>query len=112
MLALYAQGAALNAEITKYSGTDEVQGYGYTAGGLPIKGYATGRYDGIAYLTWTEPVIWYGCTVQTVGGLIYNRSRDNRAIMVVDFEDVIPAKNGVISISMPPKGAGALILWG
>ena len=73
---------------------------------------AVGSVNGVAYLTWTEPCIWYGCTVQTRGGLIYNRSRGNKAIAVLDFDDVIPAKNGVISVGMPPKGAGALILWG
>lgn len=113
MLALYGEGAELNTETTSYTTEDEVFGKGYTAGGLPIKGYSTGiAAAGVAYLTWTEPVIWYGCTVKTTGGLIYNHSKNNRAVMVVDFEDTIPAKNGVISIGMPPKGAGALILWG
>lgn len=112
MLALYKQGVTLNPETTVYTGQDEVVGTGYSGGGLPVKGYSVGSVSGVAYLTWTEPVIWYGCTVQTVGGLIYNKSRNNKAIMVVDFGDVIPAKNGVLSIGMPPKGAGALILWG
>jgi len=113
MLALYGEGVSLNLDTTIYTLEDECTGFGYTAGGLPIKGYSTGVLpNGIAYLTWTEPIIWYGCTVQTEGGLIYNRSKDNRAIMVLDFEDLYPAKNGVVSISMPPKGAGALILWG
>lgn len=112
MLALYGQGATLNPDTAIYITQDEVNGKGYSAGGLPVKGYVTGKVNGIAYLTWTDPVIWYGCTVQTTGGLIYNRTRGNAAIAVLDFGDVIPAKNGVISVSMPPRGAGALILWG
>lgn len=112
MLALYNDKATLNPSTTVYTPQDEVTGGGYSAGGLALKGYTVGSVSGQAYLTWSEPVIWYNCTVSTVGGIVYNRSKGNKAIIVVDFGDTIPAKNGVISVSMPPKGASALIIWG
>lgn len=112
MLALYNEVAGLGPQTTVYSPEDEVYGKGYVAGGQALKGYITGITGEVAWLTWTEPVIWMNSTINSIGGLIYNRSANNRAIGVLDFGDLYASKNGTLVVSMPPKGAGALILWG
>lgn len=112
MFALYDEVASLGPHTCIYSEEDEVMGKGYVSGGRPLKGFTTGIVKDVAYLTWTEPVIWNNSTITTVGGLIYNRSKDNKAIAVVDLGDSYISKNGTLIVSMPPKGAGALILWG
>ena len=112
MLALYNEVAGLGPQTTVYETEDEAYGKGYTAGGAALKGYTTGIVNNVAYLTWTDPVIWTNVSVSTPGGLVYNRSKGNKAIAVFDFGDLLTAKNGTLIVTMPPKGAGALILWG
>lgn len=112
MLALYNEVASLGPTTTKYVSDDEAYGKGYTSGGATLKGFTTGIVNGVAYLTWTEPVIWNNTTISSPGGLVYNKTQKNKAIAVFDFGDLIASKNGSFIVSMPPKGAGALILWG
>lgn len=112
MLALYNEVAGLGPATCKYDPEDEVYGKGYTSGGKEIKGFATGTVNGVAYLTWSEPVIWTNSSLSAPGGLVYNKSKNNRAICAFDFGDLISSKNGNFIVSLPPKGAGALILWG
>jgi len=112
LFALYSEKANLNPGMTSYTTTDEVTGKGYSAGGMALSGYVVGSMDTTAYLTWTQPLVWYNCNIFTAGGLMYNRSRNNKAIAVFDFGEIYTAKNGVLSIAMPPPGVGALIKWG
>lgn len=84
-LALYTEAAELGASTTAYSSVNEVSGTNYTAGGAtltPDTPYASGTtaIGGFSNLTFSA------LTVSGIrGGLIYNSSKSNRAVCVLDF---------------------------
>ncbi len=85
--ALYASAATLSPETTVYAATNEVSGEGYTAGGFEID--VSSGYPVINVLS-EEAEIRFddkevtGLRVTFRGLLIYNASKANRAICVVD----------------------------
>jgi hypothetical protein len=62
-------------------------------------------------------VLWpVGISVITRGALIYNSTKENRAMMVVDFGmDINTAASGKFGIEFPPSGQdmnpAALVAW-
>jgi hypothetical protein len=83
-LALYDSDATLNASTTVYSATNEVSGTGYSAGGVTLTNIepATGGTRGY---TDFEDATFSTVTISARGGLIYNSTNGNRAVMVLDF---------------------------
>lgn len=86
-LALYADTATLTRETTAYAAGDEVVGAGYTAGGEALAlaaGYPlTNAYGQREYRF--DPVTWINATFTARAALLYNASKSNRAIRVIDF---------------------------
>lgn len=87
MIALYSPTAAISCHIEEYAKTGEVTGKGYSAGGVALSGYSVDMEGTAAVLQWTAPVIWQNATITARYGLIYNASKNNRAIMVIDVMD-------------------------
>jgi hypothetical protein len=83
-MALYTATADLSQATTVYTPTDEVVGTGYLAGGLPITGAQVLLSGTTAYVTFDNPV-WAGASFVCRGALIYNASKSNKAIAVLDF---------------------------
>lgn len=82
-IALYTAAADLNAATTAYTATGEVTGSGYTAGGVALTG-ATVSSDGYtAYVNFNN--VSFGASVTARCALIYNVSKANRSIAVLDF---------------------------
>ena len=85
--ALFASTASLDATTTVYAATGEATGAGYTAGGIivtPATGFPTVDGAGRGVCRFNN-VIWPAATVTARGLLIYNASKANRAIIVLDF---------------------------
>lgn len=82
-MALYISAASLGPTTTVYSSTNEVVGPGYTAGGVTLTGVQWVLSGTVAYLTFANPS-WAGSLIAR-GALIYNSSKANRAIAVLDF---------------------------
>jgi hypothetical protein len=82
-IALYTGNADLNEDTTVYSPTNEVVASGYTAGGSPLTGVAINSSGSVAYVNWAN-VSWTGAITARCA-LIYNVTKANRAIAVVDF---------------------------
>lgn len=99
-MALYTSKADLNPSVSKYTPEGEVTGGGYGAGGLPLVGYKVASVDGAAVIGWQSPT-WPGVTVQARGAMIYNYSRDNRVVAVLDFEKDITSTNGNYMVTLP-----------
>lgn len=86
--ALYTYVANLGPQTTAYSATNEVSGSGYTAGGVALavsSGYPrldpqSSRFGVVAFDVFTQSPF----TVTFRGILLYNSSKANRAIMVLD----------------------------
>jgi len=103
-IALYTSAATLSAATTAYAVTNEVSGTGYTAGGLTLTGFATSIDTGVAILDFTDPS-WTTATITARGALIYNSSKTNKAVAVLDFGADITATAGTFSVVFPAPTA-------
>ena len=83
-IALYTSLANLGPDTTEYSVTNEVSGTGYTAGGLILSNVTVSQGEGIAYVDFDNPT-WPASSFTTRGALIYNSSKANKAMFVLDF---------------------------
>jgi hypothetical protein len=82
-MALYTANASLGADTTAYSATNEVVASGYTAGGNTLTGVAINASDYTAYVNWANTSWTAALTARCA--LLYNASKANRAIAVIDF---------------------------
>ena len=107
-LALYVSAATLGAGTTVYTTSDEVSGGGYTAGGVTLVNVQLGSSDGVAWCTFDNPA-WTGVSFTARGGLIYNASKANRTIAVLDFGgDRVAGPN--FTVQMPVAGPTTSLL--
>jgi hypothetical protein len=83
-MALYTSGASLGPDTTVYTATGEVVGTGYTAGGEVLANVQVLLSGTTAYVTFDNPT-WSGVSFVARGALIYNTSKSNKAIAVLDF---------------------------
>lgn len=108
-IALYTSTATLSTATTAYSATNEVSGAGYTTGGATLSGFTTSLDTGVAILDFADPS-WTNATITARGALIYNTSKTNKAVVVLDFGSDITSTNGTFSITFPaPAAATGLI---
>lgn len=108
-IALYTSAATLSKATTAYSATNEASGTGYTAGGATLAGFANGLDTDTAYLDFTDPT-WPTATITARGALIYNASKSNKAVCVLDFGADITSTNGTFTVTLPvPAAATATV---
>jgi ABC-type Fe3+ transport system substrate-binding protein len=82
-IALYTANANLNETTTVYSTASEVVAAGYTAGGNTLTGVTLNTSGYTAYVNFNN-VSWTAALTARCA-LIYNASKANRAIAVIDF---------------------------
>jgi hypothetical protein len=83
-MALYTGNANLNAATTVYSSTNEASGTGYTAGGILVTGASVNVYTYTAYVNFNN-VVWPNSLITARCALLYNVSKGNKSICVIDF---------------------------
>ena len=111
-MALYTSVATLGTSTTAYSATNEVVGTGYTIGGTTLSGFNVTTSGTTAILDFNDP-FWENATITARGALIYNSSKSNKAIYVLDFGSDITSTNGTFAITLPtPDAANGLIRLG
>ena len=112
MIALYGPDADLSPLTTeRYSSKGEVQSKGYRAGGMPLQGYVC-ELDGTrAVMGWSYDPVWKNTSIKAYGALIYNASKDNAALAVVEFAEPIISTNGNFRVSMPDVRSTQTPLW-
>lgn len=108
-IALYTSAATLNASTTAYSATNEVSGTNYVAGGNTLTG-ATISVDGTTAIVDFADSTWAAATITARGALIYNASKANRAIAVLDFGSDKSSTDGDFTVVMPAPGATTAIV--
>ena len=112
-MALYTSAATLDATTTAYSATNEVAGTGYTAGGTTLVGFNVTTSGTTAILDWTTDPSWASATITARGALIYNSSKTNKAVYVLDFTTDKTSTNGTFTVTLPtPDAANGLIRLG
>ena len=84
-LALYTADASLNADTTAYSTTNELPTTGgYTAGGKTLTGVTIQTSGSTVYINFNNSV-WSPAAFTTRAALIYNASKSNKSVAVLDF---------------------------
>jgi hypothetical protein len=83
-IALYTSAANLDASTTEYGSSGEVVGSGYTAGGKVLTGVTVLLSGTTAYVDFADTT-WDPASFTARGALIYNVSKSNKAIAVLDF---------------------------
>lgn len=106
-IALYTGNASLDQSTTAYSATNEVTGAGYTAGGATITGVTIGSDGFTVYCSFNNPS-WSGALTARYA-LIYNSSKANRSIAVLDFGADKTSVN-TFTITLPANTATSALL--
>jgi hypothetical protein len=83
-MALYLGTANLGAATTVYTTASETSGAGYTAGGNTLTGVTVLTSGTTAYVDFANSS-WTPANFTARGALIYNASKGNKAIAVLDF---------------------------
>jgi len=105
-IALYTASANLNEGTTAYSTSNEVTGGGYVAGGVEMTGVTVSSSGFTAYVSFDNVV--FGAAVTARCALIYNSSKDDRAIAVLDFGS--DKTSADFTITMPADGATSALI--
>lgn len=107
-LALYTGSATLNADTTVYTVTNEVSGGGYSAGGVTLTG-ATISTDGTTVYVDFNDAVWSPASFTARGALLYNFSKGNKSIAVLDFGADKTAVN-TFTVQMPVNSSSTAVL--
>jgi len=99
-MALYTSSALLGADTTVYTTTGETSGTGYTAGGVVLTNVTVSSGNGIAYVNFDNPT-WSGTSFTTIGALIYNSTKSNKSIAVINFGQTQSTTNENFVLQMP-----------
>lgn len=108
-IALYAAAATNDKTMAAYSATNEVSGTGYTATGQTLVGFTVSISGDTAYIDFTTDPSWAGATFTAASCIIYNSSKSNKVIAVIDFGGAFTATAGTFTLTFPAPGASALI---
>jgi O-acetylhomoserine/O-acetylserine sulfhydrylase-like pyridoxal-dependent enzyme len=108
-LALYTSAATLSAATTVYSTSDEVVGTGYTAGGNTLTGATVSLTGTTAFVDFSDTT-WTTATITARGALMYNASKSNKAIAVLDFGADKTSTSGNFVVQFPANDASSAIV--
>ena len=106
-IALYTAFADINQTTTAYTAAGEVSGAGYTPGGAALAGAAVTLSGTTACITF-DNVSWPGSGFTARAALIYNASKANRSIAVLDFGSDKTSAN--FTITFPVSTATTAVL--
>jgi hypothetical protein len=108
-IALYTSSATLGASTTAYSSSNEVVGAGYTGGGNTLSG-ASITLDGSVAIVDFNDTTWSTATITARGALIYNSSKSDKAIAVIDFGGDKTSTSGDFTVVFPDAtGTNAIV---
>lgn len=109
-LALYTSAATLGAATTVYSATNETSGTNYVAGGATLTGLTLSFADDYVYVTFSNPQ-WTSASFTARGALLYNSSKSNRAVAVIDFgSDKIAVPATPFVVQFPPNTSSTALI--
>jgi len=108
-IALYTSSASLDATTTAYTTSNEVVGTGYTAGGNTLTN-VTPSSSGTTALTDFADTTWSTATITARGAMIYNSSKSNKAVCILDFGSDKTSTAGNFTIVFPVADAANAII--
>jgi hypothetical protein len=102
-------GASTTNYSTVTGNSDEASGTNYTTGGQTLDGATISLSGTTAIVDFTDEV-FSNVTVSADGCIIYNSSKSNRAICVIDFGGTVSATAGDLTIQFPTADASNAII--
>jgi len=108
-IALYTSSASLNDTTGAYTTSGEVSGSGYTAGGNTLTGATVSSSGTVAFVSFTD-TSWPSATFTARGALIYNSSKSNKSIAVLDFGVDKAVSSGTFTIQFPTANSTSAII--
>ncbi len=105
-IALFTANADLNESTTVYSTANEVTGTGYVAGGITLTGVTVNSSGYTAYVNFNNAV--FNAAVTARCALIYNSSKGNKSIAVLDFGSDKTSAN--FTVTMPANTATSALI--
>ncbi|HXE59474.1 MAG TPA: hypothetical protein VN607_02160 [Gemmatimonadaceae bacterium] len=108
-IALYTASATNDKTLTAYTATNEISGAGYAAGGIALTGFTVGISGDTAYITWTTNPSWPTATFTAASAVIYNSTRSNKALAVIDFGGSFSVTGGTFTVQLPAAGLSAIL---
>ena len=109
-MALYTAYATLDQDTTAYTPTNEISGTGYIAGGKTISNVTINSGSNTVYVSFSN-VVWDPAQFTTRGALIYNSTKSNASIAVLDFgSDKIQTGNNTFTVILPPDTQSSALI--
>lgn len=105
-IALYDGNANLNEATTEYSSANEVVAAGYTPGGVIMTGVTISTSGYTAYVNFDN--VDFGAAITARCALIYNLTKGNKSIAVLDFGSNKTSSNFIIT--MPQNTATTALI--
>ena len=99
-IALYTSASNISSSTTAYTTSGEVTGTGYTAGGATLTNLGVTLSGTTAYTSW-EDYTWSNSTLTTAGALIYNASKSNRSVAVLNFGGAYTTDAADFTVTFP-----------
>lgn len=97
-LALYTKEANLGKKTIKYASASEVKGQGYEIKTLVTPIYAIDENTDLAYLEFSEPLVWKGATISADGCMIFT---DTLAVYIGAFDSTVSSTNDSFTLTLP-----------
>jgi hypothetical protein len=107
-MALYTASADLGAGTTVYTAGSEVVGTGYTATGQALTGVTVNVSGSTAYVDFAD-VVWNPAGFTARGALIYNASKGNKSVAVLNFGADKTAST-IFTVAMPANTATSALI--
>ncbi len=110
-MALYTAFSDIGPLTTAYTATNEVTGTGYSAGGVVMTGVtiSTDAQTGTVYVDFAD-VSWPGANFTARGALIYNVTRSNKSVAVLDFGSDKTFSSASNTVTMPVNSATTALI--
>ena len=108
-IALYTASATLDASTTVYTTSNEVVGTGYTAGGNTLTGATVSLTGTTAFVDFSD-TSWTTATITARGALLYNSSKSNKAVAVLDFGSDKTSTAGTFTVQFPANTASDAVV--
>lgn len=109
--ALFTSSASLDAATTAYTGTNEVpNGSGYTTGGFSLTNVDPTSGGTTGYTTFASNPSWTSASFTCRGAQIYNSSKSNKSVAILDFGGDQTVSAGTFTVNLPTAAAATAIL--
>lgn len=110
-MALYTAFSDIGQLTTAYTTDNEITGTGYTAGGVTMTGVtiSTDTQTGTVYVNF-DNVSWPGANFTARGALIYNVTRSNKSVAVLDFGSDKTFTSSNNTVTMPANTATTALI--